>query len=141
MCRTAFAKGCLLLVPLLMLTIPTAGWSQGLDDLDDLEDLDQDVVTEKPFEPGIEVDSWDFQVHIGFMNLSQALFGADQIIVKWNAEGTLYGDMKINGNSTFSPQFRVGRNWGRIGWLSSFGLAIGDFQQSIINVTERSNSG
>lgn len=138
--RSAFAKGWLL-IPLLLLAIPAACWSQGLDDLDDLEDLDQDVVTETPFEPGIQVDTWEFQLHIGFMNLNQSLFAADQIIVKWDPKGTLYGDMSVDGSSSFSPQLRIGRNWGRIGWQSSFGLTMGDFQQSITNVTERSLSG
>lgn len=139
--RSAFAKGWLLIVPLLILAIPVACWSQGLDDLDDLEDLDQDVVTEKPFEPGIQVDKWEVQLHIGFMNLNQPLFGADQIIVKWAAEGKLFGDMTIDGTSSFSPQIRFGRNWGHIGFQSTVGMAIGDFQQRITNLTERSISG
>jgi len=141
MCRTAFAKGWLLLVSLLIFAIPNACWSQGLDDLDDLEDLDQDVVTEKPFEPGITVDKWEVQLQIGFMSLTNTLFGADQIIVKWDAAGKLFADMTIDGSSSFSPQIRFGRNWGHIGWQSTLGMAMGNFTQRVSNVTERSVSG
>jgi len=138
--RTAFAKGWLLL-PFLFLSLPGHAWSQGLSDLDDLESLDEDVVTEKAFEAGIEVDKWELTIQLGFMQVPKPLYQADQILVKWNSKGKLFGDMQIEGESSFSPQFRIGRNWGHIGWQSTFGMTMGDFSQNITNIEERSLSG
>ncbi len=138
--RTAFAEGCLLLVLFMALTAGICR-AQDLDNLDDLESLDQDVVTEKPFEAGIDTDKWELSFQIGFMNLAQTLFRADQIVVKWNSKGKIFGDMEVKGQSAFSPQLRIARNWGHLGWQQTFGLTLTDFAQSVSNSKERSVSG
>ncbi len=140
--RTAFARGCLLL-SVLLVGGPGFLHAQGLDDLDDLESLDEDVVTEKAFEAGIDADTWELTLQLGFMQVPKPLYRADQILVKWNSKGKLFGDMKIEGQSSFSPQFRIGRNWGHIGWQATIGMTMGDFSQHIdsASLTERSFSG
>ena len=119
--RTAFAEGWLLLILFMVLTSGICR-AQDLDKLDDLESLDEDVVTEKPFEAGIDTDKWELSFQIGFMNLAQTLFRADQIVVKWNSKGKIFGDMEVQGKSSFSPQLRLSRNWGHLGWQQTIGL-------------------
>lgn len=134
--RNAFTLGWLLLFALLPAAVPGA-LAQGLDDLDDLDDLDEDVVTEKPFEPGINEDAWEFIFHVGFLNLNKKLFGADNLIVDWQAEGRIYGDMEIQGATSFSPQFRMSRNWGHWGFQTTFGFTLGDFEMQVSDLVER----
>jgi hypothetical protein len=138
--RTAFAEGWLLFVIFLLLSTGISR-AQDLDNLDDLESLDEDVVTEKPFEAGIDTDKWELSFQIGFMDLAQTLFQADQIVVKWNSKGKIFGDMEVTGKSSFSPQVRISRNWGHLGWQGTVGLCLADFSQSVSNTKERSISG
>ncbi len=140
--RTAFAKGWLLL-PFLLLVLPGSVRAQGIDELEDLESLDEEVVTEKVFQAGIDVDKWELTVQIGFMQVPKPIFRAEQILVKWNSKGKLFADMQIDGNSSFSPQVRIGRNWGHLGWQATLGMTMGDFRQNIdaASVVEHSFSG
>jgi len=135
--RNAFSMGWLLALFLLLAALPGAAHAQGLDDLDDLDDLDEDVVTEKPYEPGIETGAWEFIFQLGFLNLNKRLFGADNIIVDWEADGRIYGNMEIQGTSAFSPQFRMSRNWGHWGFQSTFGFTLGDFDQVVTDLRKR----
>jgi hypothetical protein len=139
--RNAFSLGWLLLLPLLLAAVPASVHAQGLDDLDDLDDLDEDVVTEKPFEPGIDAGKWEFIFHVGFLDLNKKLFGAENIIVDWQAEGRIYADMEIQGQNSFSPQFRMSRNWGHWGWQSTVGLTLGDFEQTVSDLVIRPEDG
>ncbi len=100
--RTAFAEGWLLFVIFLLLSTGISR-AQDLDNLDDLESLDEDVVTEKPFEAGIDTDKWELSFQIGFMDLAQTLFQADQIVVKWNSKGKMFGDMQVDGQIRVQP--------------------------------------
>ena len=132
--RHACVLGWLVSLPLMVALVPGAILAQGLDDLDD---LDEDVVTEQPFIPGIEVGHWEVTFMLGYLDLNQDLIKARQIIIDWNQGDTIYADMKLTGQSSFSPQLRLGRN---LQWFTielGLGLALGDYRQSVANLSWR----
>ncbi len=105
----------------------------------DIDELDEDVVLEAPFEPGIEAGKWEFSLLFGYVDLSHTLMQADGIVVDVEgANEAIFGDMELAGESSFHPQLRINRNFGQhLALVNTVGFAIGDFQQSVSNDQER----
>lgn len=101
----------------------------------DIDDLDEGVVLEKPFELGIEPNSWEISLYFGNMNYDQVLLTTPRIVLDVeDPQDMLYGDSELNGETSFSPQIRVGRTFGRhLALEAAFGFTIGDFLQTATN--------
>lgn len=117
-------------VAALLLALPATA-----QDIDDLDDLDEGVVLESPFEPGIEPNVWELSLNFGNVGYATTLVEADGIVVDVEDPVTaLYADTALEGESSFNPQFRVGRTFGtHFALEASFGFAIGDFEQTASN--------
>ncbi len=101
----------------------------------DIDDLDEGVVLEKPFELGIEPNSWEISLYFGNLNYDQVLLTTPGIILDVeDPQDILYGDSELSGETSFSPQMRVGRSFGRhLALEAAFGFSIGDFVQTATN--------
>ena len=99
----------------------------------DIDDLDEGVVLETPFVTGIEPNVWEFNLQVGFLDLANSLVGADGIIVDLEgATEAIYGNMTLEGESSFHPQMRFNRTFGtHLALENTVGFAIGDYLQSV----------
>lgn len=98
----------------------------------DIDDLDEGVVLEKPFELGIEPNVWEISLYFGNMNYDLVLLDTPGILLDVeDPQDMLFGTSELSGESSFSPQIRVARTFGRhLALEGAFGFSIGDFVQS-----------
>jgi len=99
----------------------------------DIDDLDEGVVMETPFEPGVESSVWEISVQIGYLNLDRILMEAPGVVVDVeNPSDAIFASMELRGELSFSPQLKINRTFGNnFAVENAFGFAIGDFQQSV----------
>ena len=105
----------------------------------DIDDLDEGVVLETPFEPGIEPGVWELSMQVGYIDFSNKFMGAEGIIIDLeDPQQAIFADMELSGASSFHPQVRVGRTLGNhFVFENSIGFAIGDFEQNVSGAQEK----
>lgn len=110
-----------------LLVTAAPAWAQ------DIDDLDEGVVMETPFEPGVEAGVWEISVQVGYLNLDKILVQSPNVVVDVeNPSDAIFAPMELRGELSFSPQLKVNRTFGNnFAVENSFGFAIGDFQQSV----------
>jgi hypothetical protein len=101
----------------------------------DIDDLDEGVVLEQPFELGIEPNKWEASLYFGTADYNTVLLRSPGIVVDVeDPKDALFADSELSGQSSFTPQLRIGRTFGRrLALEASFGFAIGDFEQTATN--------
>lgn len=112
------------------LLLATAALAQ---DINDLDDLDEGVVLEEPFVPGIQPNTWGLSVHFGYLNVANTLLRAEGIVVDVEfPDEASFSDMTLDGQLSFSPQVRFTRTIGtHFGLEAGGGFALGDYQQNL----------
>jgi len=102
-------------------------------DFDDLDDLDEGVVLEEVFEPGVEPSSWELSLTFGTMDVSQELLTVPGIVVDIEEPGEfITADMNLSGEQSFSPSVTIGRTFGRNFAIQGTALfAVGDYEQTL----------
>lgn len=112
----------------LLLVCPAA-----LDAQQQPEQTDEGVVVETPFVVGIEPNSWEFGLQVGYLGLNHEFFSASSLVVDMEAPDELiFADMEIGGEFGFSPKLMFNRTFGsHFALENSIGVAFGDFDQSV----------
>jgi hypothetical protein len=108
--------------------------SSAVEELD-IEEEDMDV-----WEPAIEAGTIEVSFGFGFLDFNKVLWEHDQIIYKYTADATYWGDVKIKAESAFNPILRLGYNL--TDWFSLEGvggLAITEYNSTITNRWSREN--
>jgi hypothetical protein len=97
-------------------------------------ELDEGVAVETPFVVGVEPGVWELGLQVGYLNLNHRLFGATAIVVDVEDPSTaIFGDMEVSGESSFHPQLKINRTFGRhFAFESALGFTVGDYQQSVV---------
>lgn len=105
----------------------------------DLDDLDEGVVIEEPFVPGIEPWTWELGLQVGYVDLDKTMLAADAIVVDVeNPADAIFADMQIGGAWSFMPQVRVNYNLGsHFSFENGIGFSIGDFAQTVSEDQEK----
>ena len=108
--------------------------SSAVDELD-IGEEEMDV-----WEPGIEAGTIEISFGFGFLDFNKVLWEHDQIIYKYTADATFWGDVKIKSESAFNPVLRLGYNL--TDWFSLEaigGVAIAEYNSTITNRWFREN--
>jgi hypothetical protein len=92
-----------------------------------------EVVTEKLFVPGLKRNAWQLDVQLGTLGLAKTFLKADRILVDYESDAgsALYGNMSLQGQSSFSPQVKLGHTIKSFSLEEGVGFAIGDFKQQV----------
>jgi hypothetical protein len=99
------------------------------------EQTDEGVVVEAPFVRGIEPNTWELGLQIGYLGLNHTLVESDAIVVDMEAPDELiFGSMELSGEFGFAPKFMANRTFGsHFALENSVSFAFGDFEQSVDN--------
>ncbi len=90
--------------------------------------------------PGLKTGTIEASLGVGFMDFNSTLLQQDQMIYKYTAESTFWGDVELTGDSAFAPTLRLG--YGLTKWLSLEGwggVAITEYTSTIENRHFRKN--
>lgn len=108
--------------------------SSAADELD-IEDEELDI-----WEPAIVAGTVELSFGFGFIDFGKELWENDQIIYKYTADATSWGDVAIKGESAFNPVLRLGYNFTK--WLSIEavgGVAFTEYTSTITNRRAQDN--
>jgi hypothetical protein len=94
---------------------------------------DEGVVVEAPFVRGIEPNTWELGLQIGYLGLNHTLIESNEIVVDMEAPDELiFGSMELTGEFGFAPKFMLNRTFGsHLALENSVSFAFGDFEQSM----------
>ena len=108
--------------------------SSAMDELD-IEEEEMEI-----WEPAIRGGTIELSFAFGFLDFNKVLWEHDQIIYKYTADATSWGDVKIKSESAFNPVLRLGYNL--TDWISLEGVggvAITEYNSTITNRWFREN--
>jgi len=101
-------------------------------------DIDEDELV--IWEPAVVAGTTELSFAFGFIDFNQVLWENNQIIYKYTADKTYWGDVAIKGQSAFNPVLRLGYNFTK--WLCFEmvgGVAITEYTSTIENRRARDN--
>jgi hypothetical protein len=88
------------------------------------------------WKPEITGGSIEVSFFLGFLDLKHTILSHDQIIYKYTDEATFWGDVNIQGDSSFNPGLRLGYNVNK--WFSLEGISTISFSEYTTTITDRS---
>jgi len=119
---------------------PTKSFSLLRDDDTDAE-MTKNAAPEPLWIPSLQRHDIDVVLSIGYMSLGTTIFQHDQIIYKYNADATFWGDVEMTGQSAFAPTLRLGyqltNGLAFEGWS---GISLSEYTSSITNRRMRLNT-
>jgi len=101
---------------------------------DTILELDEEELLTGATGPAIEAGKLELSLTLGFLDLDQILLAHPQIIYKYTAEETFWGDVSLHGQSAFNPIFRL--NYNLTTWLAlepMFNFSVSEYRATIEN--------
>lgn len=105
------------------------------------KDLDVEDEEGEIWVPGIRPGTVELSMSLGFMNLSGPLLEHKQMVYRYTAESTYWGDVSVKAQTAFNPVLRIG--YAVKPWLAldgHAGLSISQYEMTVENRYVRSNA-